>query len=50
MQVASIGPITSQTARDHGLTVAVEARRHDIPGLVAAVRKFFLGPVDDKRN
>jgi uroporphyrinogen III methyltransferase/synthase len=41
MQVASIGPITSKTAREHGLEVAVEARRHDIPGLVEAVRKFF---------
>jgi len=42
MQVASIGPVTSKTARDHGLEVAVEARRHDVPGLVDAVRKFFL--------
>jgi uroporphyrinogen III methyltransferase/synthase len=42
MQVASIGPVTSKTAREHGLTVAIEARRHDIPGLVDAVRKFFL--------
>jgi uroporphyrinogen III methyltransferase/synthase len=41
MQLASIGPVTSETARDHGLEVAVEARRHDIPGLVEAVRKFF---------
>ncbi|MEY2508383.1 MAG: uroporphyrinogen methyltransferase / synthase [Verrucomicrobiota bacterium] len=41
MQLASIGPVTSKTARDHGLEVAVEARRHDIPGLVEAVRKFF---------
>ncbi|MGI9088716.1 MAG: uroporphyrinogen-III C-methyltransferase [Chthoniobacterales bacterium] len=41
MQVASIGPITSQTARDLGLTVEVEARRHDIPGLVEAIRKFY---------
>lgn len=41
MQVASIGPITSKTARDRGLEVAVEARRHDIPGLVEAIRKFF---------
>ncbi|HEY2615671.1 MAG TPA: uroporphyrinogen-III C-methyltransferase, partial [Chthoniobacterales bacterium] len=31
MQVASIGPVTSKTARDRGLKVAVEARRHDIP-------------------
>jgi uroporphyrinogen III methyltransferase / synthase len=41
MQVASIGPITSKTARELGLEVAVEARRHDIPGLVEAIRKFF---------
>jgi uroporphyrinogen III methyltransferase/synthase len=41
MQVASIGPITSKTARDRGLEVSVEARRHDIPGLVEAIRKFF---------
>src|SRR4051812_48370530 len=41
MQVASIGPITSKTAREHGLAVAVEARRYDVPGLVETVRKFF---------
>ncbi len=41
MQVASIGPITSKTARDHGLHVDVEARRHDIPGLVDAIRTFY---------
>jgi len=41
MQVASIGPITSKTAREGGLEVAVEARRHDIPGLVEAIQKFF---------
>ena len=41
MQVASIGPVTSKTARERGLEVAIEARRHDIPGLVEAIRKFF---------
>jgi uroporphyrinogen III methyltransferase/synthase len=41
MQVASIGPVTSKTARDHGLKIDIEARRHDIPGLVDAIRKFF---------
>jgi uroporphyrinogen III methyltransferase/synthase len=41
MQVASIGPITSRTARDRGLTVKVEAKKHDIPGLVDAIRKFY---------
>jgi uroporphyrinogen III methyltransferase/synthase len=50
MQVASIGPVTSKTAREHGLTVAVEARRHDIPGLVTAVRKFFLGRLDEEQS
>jgi uroporphyrinogen III methyltransferase/synthase len=47
MRVASIGPATSQTAREHGLDVVIEARRHDIPGLVNAVRKFFLGKTDE---
>jgi uroporphyrinogen III methyltransferase/synthase len=41
MRVASIGPITSRTARDRGLTIEVEAARHDIPGLVEAIRRFF---------
>ncbi|MEP6686665.1 MAG: uroporphyrinogen-III synthase, partial [Verrucomicrobiota bacterium] len=41
MQVASIGPITSKTARDRGLQVDLEARRHDIPGLVDAIRTFY---------
>ena len=41
LQVASIGPITSRTARDRGLTVAVEASRHDVPGLVEAIRDFY---------
>ena len=43
MRVASIGPITSQTARDHGLKIDIEARRHDIGGLVEAIRSFFAG-------
>ncbi|HEY6070413.1 MAG TPA: uroporphyrinogen-III C-methyltransferase [Chthoniobacterales bacterium] len=41
MQIASIGPITSKTATDHGLKIDTEARRHDIEGLVEAIRKFF---------
>src|SRR5436309_10339376 len=41
MQVRSIGPITSQTVRDQGLKVDVEARRHDINGLVQAIRELF---------
>lgn len=41
MQVASIGPVTSKTARELGLKIDLEARQHDIPGLVAAIRKFY---------
>jgi uroporphyrinogen III methyltransferase/synthase len=44
MQVASIGPITSKTARERGLTIATEATRHDIAGLVEAIRNFFQSP------
>jgi uroporphyrinogen III methyltransferase / synthase len=36
-RLVSIGPITSETARAHGLTVHVEAQRHDIDGLVEAL-------------
>lgn len=41
MQIASIGPITSKTVRDRGLKVDVEARRHDIPGLVETIQSFY---------
>ena len=36
-RVVSIGPVTSATAREHGLTVDVEASRHDLDGLVDAL-------------
>ncbi|MEY2541355.1 MAG: uroporphyrinogen methyltransferase / synthase [Verrucomicrobiota bacterium] len=42
MKTASIGPITSRTMRDHGLKIDIEARRHDIEGLVQAIRNFFF--------
>jgi uroporphyrinogen III methyltransferase/synthase len=41
MRIASIGPITSKTVRDHGLPVDIEARRHDIDGLVQAISELF---------
>ena len=41
MRIASIGPITSKTVRDQGYNVNVEARRHDINGLVEAISKLF---------
>jgi len=36
-RIVSIGPITSVTAREHGLPVHVEAERHDVDGLVQAL-------------
>ena len=38
-EVVSIGPVTSETARELGLTVAVEATQHDPDGLVEALLK-----------
>jgi len=37
LRTASIGPITSETMRQSGLKVDVEAIRHDIDGLVEAI-------------
>jgi len=50
MQVASIGPITSKTIRDHGLKVNIEARRHDIDGLVDAIRDSLAKPMPGNRH
>jgi uroporphyrinogen III methyltransferase/synthase len=36
-RIVSIGPVTSEAAREAGLTVDVEASRHDIDGLVEAL-------------
>jgi len=36
-RIVSIGPVTSQTLREHGLAPHVEALRHDIDGLVEAL-------------
>jgi uroporphyrinogen III methyltransferase/synthase len=43
-RVVSIGPVTSETARGHGLTVHVEAERHDVDGLVEALLADALSP------
>jgi uroporphyrinogen III methyltransferase/synthase len=36
-RIVSIGPVTSEAARDAGVEVHVEADRHDVDGLVAAL-------------
>lgn len=40
-EVASIGPITSETARELGLPVHAEATEYTIPGLVRAIREHY---------
>jgi uroporphyrinogen III methyltransferase / synthase len=42
-RVASIGPVTSETARERGLPVHVEAERHDIDGLVDVLVRDAAG-------
>jgi uroporphyrinogen III methyltransferase / synthase len=42
-KIVSIGPITSEAAREAGLTVDVEAERHDIGGLVEALLTAAAG-------
>ena len=37
----SIGPVTSDVLRHHGMPPAFEAAKHDIPGLTAAILKYF---------
>jgi uroporphyrinogen III methyltransferase/synthase len=41
VQVASIGPVTSKTARGFGIEVAAEAHPFTIDGLVDAIRSLF---------
>jgi uroporphyrinogen III methyltransferase/synthase len=42
-RIVSIGPVTSEAARDAGLEVDVEAERHDVDGLVAALLQDATG-------
>lgn len=37
----TIGPVTSEALRKHGIEPAFEAKPHDIPGLVKAITKYF---------
>jgi uroporphyrinogen III methyltransferase/synthase len=42
-RVVSIGPITSATLREHGIEPHVEAARHDVDGVVAAILEDAAG-------
>lgn len=37
---ASIGPVTSKTAHEHGLEVTIEPKDYDVPGLVQAIVRY----------
>jgi uroporphyrinogen III methyltransferase/synthase len=41
--IACIGPITAQTAREHGLEPALAAREYTMNGLIAALIRHFTG-------
>jgi uroporphyrinogen III methyltransferase/synthase len=45
VRVASIGPVTSDTARSRGLRVDVEARESTVPGLIRALAESYTKPV-----
>jgi uroporphyrinogen III methyltransferase/synthase len=40
LPIASIGPITSESVRKHGLSVAAEPAEHTIAGLIAAMAQY----------
>jgi uroporphyrinogen III methyltransferase / synthase len=42
IQFASIGPQTTQAAREQGLEIATEAKVHTIPGLVEAILELVI--------
>ena len=42
-RIASIGPVTSETLREHGLTVDIEADKHDVDGLIEALLRDAAG-------
>jgi uroporphyrinogen III methyltransferase/synthase len=50
LKIACIGPITSQTARELGLDVDIEAREFTIDGLVEAIARASLGDVPPQRE
>jgi uroporphyrinogen III methyltransferase/synthase len=41
LTLASIGPITTETAQKHGLTITLTAGEYTIPGLVAALEQHY---------
>ncbi len=48
--VVCIGPVTADTARDHGIAVDVVARDHTIDGVVAALVEHVVHPPRPRRG
>jgi uroporphyrinogen III methyltransferase / synthase len=48
-RIVSIGPVTSQTLREHGLEPHVEAAQHDVEGIIAALLDDSAAQADDGR-
>jgi len=46
---ASIGPVTTQTCRDLGFNLKLEATEYTIPGLVAAICQYIASPAGTHR-
>src|SRR5690606_34692181 len=40
-EFVSIGPITTRTAEELGMPIAIEPAQHDIPSLVAAIDRYY---------
>ncbi len=49
-RVACIGPITAETARNHGIRVDAEAKEYTIPGLIEAVVELFAADPAQRRG
>ena len=47
---AVIGPVTAETARELGITVAIEARDYTVPGLVDAIVRYYGKEETGKRE
>jgi len=45
LDIACIGPITADAAREHGLQPTIVATTYTIPGLVTAIRGYYLAKV-----
>jgi len=48
-RVVSIGPVTSQTLREHGLQPDIEADRYDVGGMIAALLADVASAAHDAR-